>query len=288
MTLDKSKDIRTVVNKVEELGSGSAFRFFKMELIAGEANYVTNLRENQCSFTLDYSKVYWNSRLRKEHEDLVCLFKPGQVVLDVFAGVGPFAIPAAKLRRCTVHANDLNPHSYTYLLKNIEDNNVSGKVKAYNLDGREFIAQVSRNLVDESLSGVSSEGLEPYSHAVMNLPGDATSFLTAFRGVFCGIPEDLRQRVTMPVIHCHCFVEEKNEDEIEAIALEKVKNHLGLKELEVGSYSVVRVRSVSSVSLMMRVSFRLPSAVAFSDDSLKMSASGEQDQHSKFSALQMY
>ena len=49
------------------------------------------------------SQVYWNSRLEKEHQRLVDEFRPGQVVADVMAGIGPFAIPAAK-KGCTVRA----------------------------------------------------------------------------------------------------------------------------------------------------------------------------------------
>ncbi len=67
--------------------------------------------------------MYWNSRLHTEHERLVSLFKPDDVVADVFAGVGPFAIPAAK-KGCAVLANDLNPNSAKYLLKNVENNRV--------------------------------------------------------------------------------------------------------------------------------------------------------------------
>lgn len=47
------------------------------------------------------AQVYWNSRLEKEHQRLVDEFRPGQVVVDVMAGIGPFAIPAAK-KGCTV------------------------------------------------------------------------------------------------------------------------------------------------------------------------------------------
>ena len=53
----------------------------------------------------------------------------GSVVADVFCGVGPFAVPLAlEPRACTVHANDLNPASYSALVANVALNRVSPRV----------------------------------------------------------------------------------------------------------------------------------------------------------------
>lgn len=68
--------------------------------------------------------MYWNSRLHAEHARLVQLFSPDDIVADVFAGVGPFAVPAAK-KGCAVFANDLNPSSEKYLAINVNKNGVS-------------------------------------------------------------------------------------------------------------------------------------------------------------------
>jgi tRNA (guanine37-N1)-methyltransferase len=68
--------------------------------------------------------VYWNSRLQAEHNRVIEKLNSEDVVADVFAGVGPFALPAAK-KGCGVLANDLNPESFRYLTKNAEDNGVS-------------------------------------------------------------------------------------------------------------------------------------------------------------------
>lgn len=51
------------------------------------------------------------------------MFEPDDVVADVFAGVGPFAIPSAR-KGCAVLANDLNPASHKSLEKNVADNGV--------------------------------------------------------------------------------------------------------------------------------------------------------------------
>jgi tRNA (guanine37-N1)-methyltransferase len=47
----------------------------------------------------------------------------------MFCGIGPFAIPAAA-RGCVVHANDLNPKSYEYLVANVASNKVPSRSPA--------------------------------------------------------------------------------------------------------------------------------------------------------------
>ena len=61
--------------------------------------------------------------METEHRRLVDMFAPGEVVADVFAGVGPFAVPAGK-KRVFVLANDLNPDSYESMERNIAANKV--------------------------------------------------------------------------------------------------------------------------------------------------------------------
>ncbi|CAI9724818.1 tRNA (guanine(37)-N1)-methyltransferase-like [Octopus vulgaris] len=142
--LDKVPSVRTVVNKTNIIDN--TFRNFQMELLAGEDDFYATVRENKCIYQFDFSKVYWNSRLSMEHERIVSKLEKGDVVYDVFAGVGPFAIPAAK-KGCVVLANDLNPESYKSLVHNAAMNRIKSDFCAYNLDGRKFI----RNSVKEDM-----------------------------------------------------------------------------------------------------------------------------------------
>ena len=123
-------------------------------------------RESDCLFTFDFREVYWNSRLSAEHERLIHLFKPeGGIVADVMAGVGPFAVPAAK-RGCAVLANDLNPACAKWHRKNMEDNNasfllcvmpiliadrlkVSENLRVFCEDGRSFIRASFKRAFEE-------------------------------------------------------------------------------------------------------------------------------------------
>lgn len=122
--MDKNPHTRTVINKVENVGTGSEFRTFGYEVLNGPDDMNVELIEEKCLYKFDYSKVYWNSRLHTEHKRLVDKFNPGEVVCDVMAGIGPFALPAGK-KGVFVYANDLNPESYKYLKDGIVKNKVS-------------------------------------------------------------------------------------------------------------------------------------------------------------------
>ncbi|KAM0793030.1 hypothetical protein ACM66B_000521 [Microbotryomycetes sp. NB124-2] len=136
--LDKNKTVKTVVNKLDTIDN--EFRFFKMEVLAGVQDFVVHTAEGGCTFTFDFSKVYWNSRLSTEHGRLVDSFSPHDVICDAFAGVGPFAVPAGK-KGCAVLASDLNPESAKALSENVKNNKVQNNVRTGNADGRDWIRQ---------------------------------------------------------------------------------------------------------------------------------------------------
>lgn len=59
--MDKLAPIKTVVNKTHTIDN--TFRNFQMEVLAGEPDFITVAREHGVMYKLDFSKVYWNSRL---------------------------------------------------------------------------------------------------------------------------------------------------------------------------------------------------------------------------------
>lgn len=286
IVLDKNPAVRTVVNKLDNIST--QFRVFSMELLAGESDFVVTQSENDCRFTFDFREVYWNSRLHTEHERLITKFDKGDLVADVFAGVGPFAIPAAK-KGCAVLANDLNPSSHKYLTLNIAENRVGTLVRPFCEDGREFIRQAFNRAWDDPLAPVPlpkisrSEqkeiraGQRPapapgprrnrIDHFVMNLPDTAILFLDAFRGVLSRANtggRDLSGRYdekSMPMIHTHCFTRELEPEKAEVDIRQRVEEKIGHRLGEDTAYHWVR--SVAPQKEMYCVSFRLPHAVAF-------------------------
>lgn len=92
--LDTHNALKTVVNKSSMIAN--TFRVFEMEIIAGDDNMITSVVEYGNTFELDFSKVFWNSRLQEEHHRIVEMIPKSAAVFDVFAGVGPFSIPLAQ------------------------------------------------------------------------------------------------------------------------------------------------------------------------------------------------
>ena len=66
--------------------------------------------------------------------------KDGDVLCDMFCGIGPLSIKSAVKRKgLNVVCNDLNPDGIEYCKKNIFLNKVQNRVTAFNMDARDFV-----------------------------------------------------------------------------------------------------------------------------------------------------
>ncbi|XP_069807341.1 tRNA (guanine(37)-N1)-methyltransferase isoform X2 [Dendropsophus ebraccatus] len=248
--LDKNPGLMSVVNKTNIIDS--TYRNFQMEVLAGEENMMTKVKENGFTYEFDFSKVYWNSRLGTEHDRITGFLKSGDVVFDVFAGVGPFAIPAAK-KNCIVFANDLNPESYKWLIHNCKLNKVDKRVQAFNTDGREFIRTVVKEELPKYMKSFSIDRKNQL-HIVMNLPALALEFLDAFRHL---LPEQPDKEIILPSVHCYGFSKDDNpEKEVKDRAEERLGTTLE-------TCSIHLVRQVAPNKKMMCITFQLPAEVLY-------------------------
>lgn len=247
--LDTVPNARTVVNKTNAIDT--TFRNFTMEILAGDKDTVTTVKENGFTYELDFSQVYWNPRLSTEHQNLVMLMKPGDVLYDVFAGVGPFAVPAAR-KGIKVFANDLNPESYKWLQRNVIVNKVKANVRCFNMDGREFLTTVFKDDILNRRAN-NETGTE---HIVMNLPALAVDFLDVFLQSF-NQNEIKRMCLRSPIVHVYCFVKaDKGQDACKR-GQELVEQKLGTTLSSDCLLELRHVRNVSTSVEMIRVSFRL-------------------------------
>lgn len=243
--MDKIHGIKTVVNKNHIIDS--TYRNFQMEVLAGAEDFTAEVKENNCTFKFDFSKVYWNSRLCTEHERIIKLLPENAVLFDVFAGVGPFSIPAAKLRKCQVFANDLNPFSFEWLKENARLNKVK-TIKTFNQDGRDFICEQLRPyLLERPTQAI---------HVTMNLPAIAVEFLDAYVGLLEGSNITEHDSINLTV-HVYGFCQESASfteirERVESILKCNLEKHI---------VEIIDVRDISPKKHMMRMSFRMPIGV---------------------------
>ncbi|KAI4333755.1 hypothetical protein L6164_018523 [Bauhinia variegata] len=247
VVLDKNKPkIQTVVNKIDSIDN--EYRTMQLEVLAGNHSLVTTVVENGIRFQVDLSTVYWNSRLATERQRLMSGFRRHDVVCDVFSGVGPIAISAAKIVK-RVFANDLNPYAVEYLERNSVLNKLERKIEVFNMDGRRFIKAV-----------YASDKAHSVTQVVMNLPNNAAEYLDAFRGIYKDRPKD--GEFTFPTIHVYGFSKAQDPEfefhERIRIALLEVAVNIKMR----------RVRLVAPGKWMLCASFILPETVAFADTAI--------------------
>ncbi|MGQ9787877.1 MAG: class I SAM-dependent methyltransferase [Candidatus Hadarchaeaceae archaeon] len=106
------------------------FREPQLRVIAGDPNTETIHLENGCRFKMDVAKVMFSLGNVHERKRIAELVSPGEIVVDLFAGVGQFSIPiAVHAKPSRVHAIEINQTAFSYLLENIRINNVGHIVK---------------------------------------------------------------------------------------------------------------------------------------------------------------
>jgi tRNA wybutosine-synthesizing protein 2 len=115
-------------------------RIPEAELMAGSAGETVH-RENGISYHLDPTRVMFSMGNRVEKERISATINPGERVADMFAGIGYFTLPAA-LAGAHVHAVEINPDAFGYLVRNIRENLVEKRVEPVLGDCRDHLSGV--------------------------------------------------------------------------------------------------------------------------------------------------
>ncbi|MEM2337518.1 MAG: class I SAM-dependent methyltransferase family protein [Candidatus Bathyarchaeia archaeon] len=161
--LQVHKNVQTVLAKAGAVKG--EYRLREFHVIAGKAKTETIHKEHGCQFYIDLAKAYFSPRLSHEHMRVASAVKEGETVIDMFTGVGPFAILIAKTHvNVKVYAIDINPDAIQLLKRNVRLNRVNGKVYPTLGDARQIIKQ--------QLCGIANR-------VIMNLPEKAIAFVDA-------------------------------------------------------------------------------------------------------------
>lgn len=205
--------------------------------MAGERNYTVKLKEQGVNFELDFQKVYWCSRLQQERDRLLKLMNSKELLADIFCGVGPLAVRAAK-KGLYVIANDLNPFCHEYLTLNCKINKIEDRVICWNMCAREAMRKIYREK-----DSYSPEFQYP-DHIYMNLPVDAIEFLD----VLSNYSQEMKTN-KMPLVHVNCFVVADTDEKSKELLSIRIKKVLPSFEPE----DIIHMHHIKNVTVIMRM-----------------------------------
>lgn len=139
------------VNRVVKLGHINGLkREPEVEVLVGDGTETIH-KENHCLFKMDVAKVMWSKGNTGERKRMANIVQDGEVVVDMFAGIGYFSIPmAVHSKPAKIYSIEINPIAYGYLCENINLNKVKNVVEPLLGDCREL---APRGVADRVLMG---------------------------------------------------------------------------------------------------------------------------------------
>ncbi|HVQ00032.1 MAG TPA: class I SAM-dependent methyltransferase family protein [Candidatus Thermoplasmatota archaeon] len=163
--LSAHKNIRTVCRVDPVTGE---LRTRPIVVIAGEKRTTTIHKEQGLSFFVDVQRAYFSPRLSSERKRVARLVGNQETVVDMFTGVGPFAVTIARYASPKIiYAIDKNAEAVRLAKENIIRNHVLDRVEIIHADAND-IAQV----VPEKANRI-----------IMNLPFSAMHFFSYALGI---------------------------------------------------------------------------------------------------------
>jgi tRNA wybutosine-synthesizing protein 2 len=154
--LDLLPKMRSVyINKGRVVGSYREPE--NIEFLAGEDNPIVEHKEHGIKYRFNITKIMFSQGNLRERRFLATLVKKGEIVVDMFAGMGYFSLPIAKHSEVEqIYSIELNPTSYKTLLENIKINHLEDKITAINGDCKKEVLKLSSSGIraDRVIMGV--------------------------------------------------------------------------------------------------------------------------------------
>jgi len=143
------------------------FRTRDLEILAGDDKTETEYKESGCRFVVDVRKAFFSPRLSSERMRIAELVNDGEVIVNMFGGIGMFSIIAAKKKKCTVYNIDINPDAANFCQKNIAINKLAGNVISIHGDASDVIKNQLENKSDRILMLLPEKSDEFLSSAIL-------------------------------------------------------------------------------------------------------------------------
>jgi tRNA (guanine37-N1)-methyltransferase len=147
--LEQVKNAKSIFHQSSSVEG--TFRTRDLEIIAGDDKTETEYKEFGCRFIVDVRKAFFSPRLSSERIRIAELVNDGEVIVNMFGGIGMFSIIAAKKKKCTVYNIDINPDAAKFCQKNIEINKLAGNVISIHGDAIDVIKNQLENKSNRTL-----------------------------------------------------------------------------------------------------------------------------------------
>lgn len=215
------------------------YRLKELQPIIGVDNPETFHKENNCIFKLDVKNTYFTPRLVFERKRLSLLkFAKNELIVDMFAGVGPISIQIARINDVKIYSFDINPTAHKYLIENIKLNKLKGEILAYNIDVVDLIN--SSNELGINLQN-------RVDRIIMNLPEQSINYID----IACFL-----MKKTGGILHLYQFCEKPNPIEKGIENLRTKLNRMGWYIEEIIKSKVVKPFSPISDLIVVDVKIK--------------------------------
>jgi len=162
------KRVRSVWRQVGPVSGDLRLR--ELEWVAGDRRVETVHREHGCVFKVDIERCYFSPRLSYERMRIARQAQLGEVIVNMFAGVGCYSIIIARHSEASkVFSIDINPVAVQCMRENVELNKVKEQVFPLEGDAKKIVEEGLRNVADRVLMPLPERAYEYLDFAVMAL-----------------------------------------------------------------------------------------------------------------------
>ncbi|UCG90544.1 MAG: methyltransferase domain-containing protein [Candidatus Heimdallarchaeota archaeon] len=203
LILSRSLRLKAVLNKNDIIKG--AERLYPIEYLAGEKIWQTWHQEYGVFIFVDLERAYFNPRLAEEHHRVAMSVKPGETILDLFTGVGSFALHCAKGSPCTIVAIDINPYAIDALQRSIKKNKLQGDIHSIIGDSRKILRL--QDYFDRIIINLPQKSVKylPYAAKLLKKGGIITFYQFILK--FENPEEKIRKLISKNLAHINSYKE---------------------------------------------------------------------------------